>query len=41
MNSLRLPLAARLTVLFTLVAAMVLLGLGVLVAWATPVTLSN
>lgn len=35
MNSLRLPLTARLTVLFTLVAAMVLLGLGVLVAWAT------
>lgn len=35
MSSLRLPLTARLTVLFTLVAAMVLLGLGVLVAWAT------
>lgn len=35
MNSLRLPLTARLTILFTLVAAMVLLGLGVLVAWAT------
>lgn len=31
----RLPLTTRLTVLFTLVAASVLLGLGALVAWAT------
>lgn len=35
MRSMRLTLTARLTVLFTLVAASVLLGLGVLVAWAT------
>jgi len=35
MKPLRLTLTARLTVLFTLVAASVLLGLGVLVAWAT------
>ena len=35
MSHLRLTLTARLTVLFTLVAASVLLGLGVLVAWAT------
>ena len=35
MSTLQLPLATRLTVLFTCVAASVLLGLGVLVAWAT------
>lgn len=35
MSSLRLTLTARLTVLFTLVAASVLLGFGALVAWST------
>ncbi len=35
MKPLRLTLTARLTVLFTLVAATVLLGFGVLVAWST------
>ena len=35
MRSLRLTLTARLTVLFTLVAGAVLLGLGILVAWST------
>jgi two-component system, OmpR family, heavy metal sensor histidine kinase CusS len=35
MSLVRLPLTARLTVLFTGVAALVLLGLGALVAWST------
>ena len=35
MRTLRLTLTARLTVLYTLVAGSVLLGLGVLVAWTT------